>query len=123
MNEVNQFCPFNILHVCDYHADYHDLSPVLDYPGQIVNCSLNFPGGQRNGQEIATLFGRPFMGGMQRKGVIANGTPAEIQTEVQQALTQAPAKYILAADCTVPGDTLWGNLRTAIQTAHEFKTL
>ena len=123
MNEVNQSCPFNILHVCDYHGAYDDLTPVLDYPGQIVNCSLNFPGGQRNGHEIATLFGRPFMGGIERKGVLANGTKDEIQFEVQQALKHAPAKCILAADCTVPGDTPWENLRTAIQTAHEFKTL
>jgi uroporphyrinogen decarboxylase len=123
MNEVNQTCPFNILHVCDFHGGYGDFTPVLDYPGQIVNCSLNYPGGKRSALEIAALFNRPFMGGLERKGVIASGSKAQIQTEVQEVLKHAPTKFILAADCTVPGDTPWGSLRTAIQTAHDFKPL
>ena len=121
MNELNQACPFNILHVCDYHGGYRDLTPLLDYPGQIVNCSLDFLDGKRTGQEISTLFGRPFMGGMERKGVIAGGSKEEIQSAVGEAIRRAPDKFVLAADCTVPGDTPWKNLRTAMQTAHEYR--
>ena len=121
MNEVNQACHFNILHVCDYHGGYHDLTPVLDYPGQIVNCSLNFPDGPRKASEVVALFGRPFMGGMERKGVIANGSKEEVVSEVQRVLRHAPAKFVLAADCTVPGETPWSNLQAAIQAAHDFR--
>lgn len=121
MNEVNQACPFNILHVCDYHGGYGDLAPLLDYPGQIVNCSLNFPEGKRSIQEVAALFGRPFMGGIGRKGLIASGSQDQIQNEVQESLKNAPARFIFGADCTVPGNTPWRNIRAAIQTVHDFK--
>jgi len=36
-------------------------------------------------------------------------------------LAQAPERFVLAADCTVPGDTPWENLRTAIETAHTYQ--
>ena len=38
-------CTFNILHVCDYDGGYDDLTPFLDYPGHVINCSLT-AGGQ-----------------------------------------------------------------------------
>lgn len=110
---------FNILHVCDYEGDYDDLSPFLDYPGQVVNCSLKVGGRRLQPREAAELFGRPFMGGLERKGVIATGSPAEIGQAAQAALAEAPERFILAADCTVPGDTPWDNLKTAIDTAHQ----
>jgi uroporphyrinogen decarboxylase len=121
MDIVNTSCDFNILHVCDYHGGYHDLGPVLDYLGQIVNCSLHIGGVDITGKEASRLFNRPFMGGLERKGVIANGTSEEIKETVKKAISSSPANYILGADCTVPGDTSWENLRTAIREAHEFK--
>ena len=36
----------------------------------------------------------------------------------QDVLTQAPQRFILAADCTVPSETSWENLKAAIDTAH-----
>ncbi|MBN1992437.1 MAG: hypothetical protein JW953_07005 [Anaerolineae bacterium] len=33
----------------------------------------------------------------------------------------APDKFILAADCTLPADVDWDNVKTAINTAHEYK--
>ena len=111
-------CEFNILHVCDFEGGYDDLSPFLDYPGQVVNCSLKVGQRMMTPKEAVGLFGRPFMGGMERKGAIAGGSPLEIRQAAEAALAEAPAQFILAADCTVPGDTPWGNLKTAIDTAH-----
>ena len=113
-----QSCTFNILHVCDYEGGYSTYSPFLDYPGQVVNCSLKL--GERNltPKEAAEMFGRPFMGGMERKGILATGKPAEIRQAAQDLLAQAPERFILAADCTVPSETPWENLKTAIETAH-----
>jgi uroporphyrinogen decarboxylase len=34
-------------------------------------------------------------------------------------LEEAPDRFILAADCTVPSETPWENLKTAIAAAHE----
>jgi len=118
MQEINRLCPFNILHVCDYHLPYPNLSPYLDYPGQVVNASLDLTEGAVTARDVAKMFKRPFMGGLERKGVIAHGKPAEIRQAVEQTLSVAPEGFILAADCTVPADTSWDNLRLAISIAH-----
>lgn len=74
MNEMNRSCPFNILHVCDYNAPYSDLSPFLDYPGHVVNCNPRLTTGSLAWNEIARMFGRPCMGGMDRHGLIVSGS-------------------------------------------------
>jgi len=122
MNEINAKAAFNILHVCDYHLPYADLAPFTSYPGHIVNTSLELVGGKPiSAKEVARLYGRPFMGGLERKGVIAKGSPAEIKAAVTQAIRDAPERFILGADCTVPPETPWDNLKLAIQTAHEYR--
>jgi uroporphyrinogen decarboxylase len=116
-----QTCPFNILHICDYVGGYADLTPFLDYPGQVVNSSLKLGERTLSPSEASDLFKRPFMGGLERKGLIASGSPQAIRQHVLELLTQAPAGFILAADCTVPSETPWENLKAAISAAHEFK--
>jgi uroporphyrinogen decarboxylase len=117
-NEINDTCPFNILHVCDYQAPYDDLTPFLDYPGDVVNCPLNVGDEVMTPREAARFFGRPHMGGLDRHGVIASGSQEQIRAAVRAILADAPQRFILGADCTLPGDTDWANIRTAIATAH-----
>jgi uroporphyrinogen decarboxylase len=109
----------SILHVCDYQGSYDDLAPFLDYPGDIVNCSLEVGDRMLTPRDAASLFNRPYMGGMQRKGVIATGSTPEIQRAAEEILAEAPERFILAADCTVPAETPWTNLRAAIEVAHQ----
>jgi len=118
MEEIDAACPFNILHVCDYHGGYDDLSPFLDYPGDIVNAALQLGERKLAMREVAEMFQRSFMGGMERHGVIASGDRAAIRERVRELLREAPERFILAADCTVPGDISWDALRAAIDTAH-----
>ncbi len=120
-NEINDSCIFNILHVCDYHLPYDDLSPFLDYPGDVVNSSLHVGDETMTPQAASELFGRPFMGGLERKGIIVNGSEEEIRHEVQDVLAHAADRQILGADCTLPADVAWENIRTAIQAAHDFQ--
>lgn len=120
MSEINRAGIFNILHICDYSGDYADLQRFLDYPGHVINCPLKIGGKPISGQEVTRLFGRPYMGGMDRKGVITNGTPAQVRQAAQQALQSAPRRFILGADCTVLPGTPWENLRTAIEIAHQY---
>jgi uroporphyrinogen decarboxylase len=115
-------CRFNILHICDFQAPYDDLSPFLDYPGHVVNCSLHVGGRTMTPKEAAVMFGRPFMGGMDRLGVLATGTADEVRNAAQAVLAEAPAQFILAADCTVPADTPWDNLKAAIDAAHGWRS-
>lgn len=120
MNEINEKCEFNILHVCDYVAGYSDLTPFLDYPGDVVNCSLKLGDQHLSAKLVAEMFGRPFMGGVERLGTILSGSPAEVQAMVQRILVDAPDRFILGADCTIPATVNWKNIRTAIQTAHDY---
>jgi uroporphyrinogen decarboxylase len=118
MKEMNRQCPFNILHVCDYNAPYSDLSPFVDYPGHVVNCNPQLTGKQLSFQEIAAMFKRPCMGGLDRHGVLVKGTPAQVEAEVKRVVKGAPKQFILGADCTVPGDLDWKRIRQAIDVAH-----
>jgi len=116
-----QACRFNILHICDFVGGYADLSPFLDYPGHVVNCSLKLGERTLTPHEISDLFMRPFMGSLERKGLIATGTQEAIRLIVEKRLAHAPNRFILAADCTVPSETPWDNLKTAITAAHQFR--
>jgi uroporphyrinogen decarboxylase len=122
MEEINDACDFNILHVCDYHAGYNDLSPFADYPGHIVSAPTQVGDKTLTPAEVAALFGnRPFLGGMERKGIIANGRPEEIRETVNEVLRHAPPRFMLGADCTLPDDTSWDNVKTAIDAAHQYQ--
>jgi len=119
MEEINRACIFNILHVCDFHSGYDDLTPFLDYPGHVVNCNPKVGPEELSPSQLSQLFNRPFMGGLDRHGVIASGTQDEITQTVQGVLKKASDKFILGADCTLPGDVNWDNMRTAIAVAHD----
>lgn len=120
MQEIDRSCEFNILHVCDYHLPYDSLSPYLDYPGDIVNASLELTTGAVSAKEVQQMFGRPFMGGLNRLGVLATGTVEQVRQEAERVLAELPERSILAADCTVPGITPWENLRAAVDVAHRY---
>ncbi len=118
MEEIDRSCIFNILHVCDYQRPYSDLAPFRDYPGHVVNAPIELTGGEISPTEVAALFGRPYMGGLNRKGVLATGTKEEVAQAAQAVLDAAPERFILGADCTVPSETPWDNLKAAVDTAH-----
>lgn len=121
MEEIDAACPFNILHVCDYQGSYDDLTPVLDYPGNVVSCPLEVGGVELPPSAAAASFGRPVMGGLDRHGVITSGDRSAIRARVQEVLSQAPKRFVLGADCTVPSETSWDDLRLAVDTAHTWR--
>jgi uroporphyrinogen decarboxylase len=118
MTEIQKSCAFNILHVCDFVAPYSDYNATLDYPGHVVNAPTRLTGGEVSMQEISKLFKRPCMGGLDRHGILAKGTPAQVEAEIKRVVKSAPKQFILGADCTVAGDTDWNRLRQAIAVAH-----
>lgn len=122
MKEIQSSCRFNILHVCDYHAPYAVLDAVLDYPGHVVNCNTKLVGRELSPVELSKLFKRPYMGGLDRHGVLAKGTPAQVEAEIRRVIKNAPKQFFLAADCTVAGDTDWNRLKQAISVAHRVGT-
>jgi uroporphyrinogen decarboxylase len=118
MREIERTCLFDILHVCDYNRDsvggYSSLETFLDYPGHVVNVEP-----PTTAEDVVRQFGRPFMGGLDRRGVLATGTEDQVRKAAREALDAGPERFILGADCTVPADTPWENLRAAIDEAHK----
>ena len=115
----------NILHICDYGTPFKNaeaLYAFADYPASIINVPLNFSDGSTlNLKEAQCRFGRPIFGGLERLGVIANGTLEEAKAEVDKVLENASPNFILGADCTIPGDTDWEKLRAVIDYAHTWR--
>jgi uroporphyrinogen decarboxylase len=95
MREVNALFAFNILHVCDYEAPYADLSPFTAYPGHLVSCSTRLSTGESSLRDLARLFGRPILGGMDRKGVIATGSDDEVRRAAEAVLRAAHLRGFL----------------------------
>ena len=121
MNEINKSCIFNILHLCDFRGKYDDLSPFIDYPGHVVSFFNELNGKKISAQEVAKLFNRPVMGGMDRKGIIVDGNRNQIKDAVYEVLKNAPEQFILGADCTLPDNVNWENIKIAIDAAHSFE--
>jgi uroporphyrinogen decarboxylase len=119
MKEAATACPFNILHVCDYVAPYADYAAYYDYPGHVVNCNVKLSDRRISAEEITNRFKRPFMGGMDRHGIIATGSPDEVATEIRRVVKNSPKPFLLGADCTVAADTNWDRLKHAISVAHQ----
>ncbi len=119
MREIHASCPFNILHVCDYNAPYSNYDAVRDYPGHVVNCNTRLIGKEISPHQIAGFFARPYMGGLDRHGILAKGTPQQVEAEIRRVIKSAPRQFILGADCTVAGETDWNRLRHAISVAHQ----
>lgn len=119
--EINDVFTFNILHVCDYVAPYADLRPFSDYPGHLVSCSPRLTTGMVGMKELTRIFGRPVMGGMERKGPLSLGSNEEVRWEAEAVLRDAPDRFVLGADCTIPGEGRWEAIRTAVATAHGWR--
>lgn len=122
---ANEIGEINILHICDYGTPYKNAEALFafaDYPASIINVPLNFSDGSvLDLKEAQKRFGRPIFGGLERLGVIAKGTIEEAKAEVDKVLENAPANFILGADCTIPGDTDYDKLRAIIDYAHSWR--
>lgn len=122
MTHAQATCPFNILHVCDYHMPYANYDVVREYPGHVVNCNTALVGRTMSLQEIGQFFGgRPVMGGLDRHGLLAKGSQAELAAEIRRVAKSAPKQFILGADCTVDSATDWNRLREAIAVSHNVR--
>ena len=86
LNDIDAKGAFNILHVCDYVGSYADLTPFVPYPGDVVNASLVVDNRLLSPEDLAVLFGRPFMGGLDRHGVLATGPTEAIEKRVLEIL-------------------------------------
>ena len=119
--EAAQLVPANIMHICDYDGSYADFDArFLDYPGQLINVPLAADGRAFSLRQAAELFKRPVMGGLNRLGPLSAGTVEDVRKATIEVLKDAPANFVLGADCTVAQNTPRENLAMAVRTAHEY---
>ena len=96
--EIDRSCVFNILHICDYHAGYDDLTPFLDLRrprGQLQPAprrpDADAAGGLRDVRPA--VHGRAGTPGDR-----ATGTPDEVVRAAAEVLHHASDRFILGAD-------------------------
>ncbi len=87
----------------------------------MINCSQKIGSEIIETEKFYEMFNRPFMGGMNKRGIIVDGTTEEIEAEVKKVLDNAPGKFMLGATCTLPGNIKWENIKTSIDMAHNYK--
>ena len=121
MNRINEACDCNVLHICDYVADYEDYTPFVDYPGHIVNCSMKLGNSLLQPSEVSQQFKRPVFGGLEKRGPISKDSQSSLVHTVNSVLNQAPEEFILGAECQLLGDINWNLVRDGVDPANSGK--
>lgn len=97
----------NILHNCGSHI-YFDL--LSQYPVHAVSWAATLEGNP-DLAEGKKRSGKAVMGGISEKTVLKNGSPGQVQDEVEKALDQTGGKhFLLAPGCSIPPETPAKNL-------------
>ena len=118
MGECNRDTKMNILHICNWEGPYDDLTRYKDYPAQIVNTPTDLNGAPFTLQDGIDLFGRPVLGGFDRKGEFNTLSAEEVAAETHAILKAASAgRVMIGADCTV-GSAPLANIQAAVAAAH-----
>jgi uroporphyrinogen decarboxylase len=120
MNRIHEACACNVLHICDYVADYNHYSPFLEYPGHFVNCSMKVGNEMYQPLELYQLFKRPIFGGLEKRGPISKDSKNSLIYTVSSVLKNAPEQFILGAECALLGTIDWKMVRMAIDLAHGY---
>lgn len=103
---------------CNWEGAFDDLTRFTDYPGQIVNTPNNLNGTPFTLEDGIRLFGRPVLGGFDRKGKINTASEAEVADMARAILDSNPkGRVMVGADCTVSSAPL-ANIGAAVAAAH-----
>lgn len=118
MQACNLDTKLNILHICNWEGAFDDLTRFTDYPGQIVNTPNDLNGTPFTLEDGIRLFGRPVLGGFDRKGEINTASEAEVAEMARAILESNPkGRVMVGADCTVSSAPL-ANIGAAVAAAH-----
>ncbi len=117
LNAVENQGELNIVHICRDNVRLH---LYANYPGNAINWAATAPhniplsAGKK-------LFNRTLLGGMDNRGVLVDGSAAEITEAVHQIIGAFGTKgLILGADCTLPTEINIENIHTAIAATSNF---
>lgn len=120
MNEAAKDTKFTILHICDWEGEMDDLTRYLDFPGKMVNLPLNIDGKPLTTKAAYELFGRPVLGGFNRKTEIGKAAPEVVAEMTRQIIAEGPRGHLMvSADCSIPSPLEnIPNVKAVTSTAH-----
>ena len=120
MNEANKDTKITILHICDWEGPMDDLTRYLDYPGKIVNVPLKIADEPLTLTKTYEMFGRPVLGGFNRKAEIGKDSPEKIAAMTREIIANGPKGHLMiGADCSVPSPLdIVDNVHAAVSAAH-----
>ena len=120
MNEANKDTKITILHICDWEGPMDDLTRYLDYPGKIVNVPLKIADEPLTLTKTCEMFGRPVLGGFNRKAEIGKESPEKIAAMTREIIAGGPkGRLMIGADCSVPSPlNITDNIHAAVSAAH-----
>ncbi len=120
MNEANKDTKITILHICDWEGPMDDLTRYLDYPGMIVNVPLKIADEPLTLTKTVEMFGRPVLGGFNRKAEIGKESPEKIAAMTREIIANGPrGRLMIGADCSVPSPlNITDNIHAAVSAAH-----
>ena len=120
MTEANKDTKITILHICDWEGPMDDLTRYLDYPGKIVNVPLKIADEPLTLTKTYEMFGRPVLGGFNRKAEIGKESPEKIAAMTREIIANGPKGHLMiGADCSVPSPLdIADNVHAAVSAAH-----
>jgi uroporphyrinogen decarboxylase len=108
LDAIKSRSKFNILHNCGSRI-YFDL--LETYPVQAISWAATVEGNP-DLREGKLRSSKAVMGGISEKTVLKDGTPEQVQEEVEKALELTGGRhFLLAPGCSIPPETPVANLR------------
>ncbi len=107
LDAIKRRSKFTILHNCGSHIYFDQLA---SYPVQAISWDSKAEGNPSLG-EGKRRSGKAVMGGINQNTTLKNGSPAQVQEEVAQAIEQTSSKhFLLAPGCAIAPETPAKNL-------------
>lgn len=103
---ANEISPYNILHMCSWAGNPNHLEYWKDYPCRVKNWGVGIEG-KKLSEGVSFFAPSVVMGGMdnRRDHPLFAGDRQAVRAAVERVLEEmGGTPFILAADCTVPGD-------------------
>lgn len=114
---------YNILHMCGWSGHKNQLELWKDYPAPVFNLAVYSEGMTlRQGKEM--FPDKVIMGGFDRNEgtLLHSGTPEEVRSETLRLVQETGSdRLIISADCSLPADVPYENLRAVAEALEEVK--
>lgn len=121
LNAANQLSEYNVLHICGFEGRVNDLQHFSHYPVKAVNWATFVENVTL--EEGKKIFpGKAILGGFDNtaQGALYKGVADEIEKQTRDIIAHnGKAGLLLGADCSVPKDIDFKNIKLAATIANQ----